>query len=293
MEDEAKDRAKELARQQKEAEREAKREAERLEDEAKERAKQAERQAREDRRAAEREADRLEDEAKERAKEAERRERDARRAAEREADRLEDLAKQQARDAERRAKEAAKNRDNGAPDPSLPKPPSRSVIAGPSSGGGHLPSSGTQRNSQGAAGWTLAPGPGSNSPGEGYDGLVLDIRCREAGKSHLECPEYIKKFTGRDAAGFERFGQQHATPASSNPNTSTRSIPRQISPQIGDNGVNGGGPSTTVLDDAGFDRLNPNAPLSDGTQGGRVRDLLSAPDEDDPWNTQIIIPSDP
>ena len=71
----------------------------------------------------------------------------------------------------------------------------------------------------------------------------------------------MRAFKGRNAQGFERFGRQHATPAGSGPssNPSTQAFGggsaiiggRSQLGQIGDNSINGGGPSTTILDDIG------------------------------------------
>ena len=81
----------------------------------------------------------------------------------------------------------------------------------PGSGGGgntnQIPiGGGTRAPAPGAGGWQLAPGSYGNEPGEGYQGLVLDIRCREAKRTHADCPEYLRKFEGRKQDGFENFG---------------------------------------------------------------------------------------
>jgi len=52
--------------------------------------------------------------------------------------------------------------------------------------------------------------------------------------------------------------------------------------RIGDNSVNGGGPSTTILDDPanGFDRTFPGKDFDYGqNDGGRVRDLFKDPED--------------
>ena len=244
---------KQIRREEKERERELRelnREIEKQNKEAEKRAKEEERQRRKD------------------AKDRERQERDEARRQEREA---KDNARRQEREADRQRKEQerAKKREerdrrNSPNSNAAPTPQRNPAIAGPIRGGGNPPpSGGTKRGSAGASGWTLAPGSRDSinrSPGKGYDGLVLDIRCREAGKSHLECPDYLKAYTGRNASGFEVFGRQHATPAGSGPQTATRpfgggggviSGGAQQLGQIGDNSINNGGPSSTVLEDIG------------------------------------------
>jgi hypothetical protein len=118
----------------------------------------------------------------------------------------------------------------------------------------------------------------------------LDIRCREANKSHLECPEYLKKFRGRNAAGFENFNGMAGRGSDRGPTTrstyqgggtpiggGTSQLGR-----IGDNSVNGGGPSTTILDDPAnrFDRTFPGKDFDYGqNDGSRVRDIFTEPDD--------------
>ena len=257
--------------------RRAKREARRLERETEKQLRretqERERQIREDTRNRRRAADRQRREADKQAREDERQRRNEAKEREREIRAQERLAREDARrrerDAERqrraaeRVEERRQREQRNSPNSNAAPRPQRSpTIAGPIAGGGNPPpSSGTRRGSTGASGWTLAPGSEGNSPGAGYDGLILDIRCREAGKTHLECPEYLRAFKGRNAQGFERFGRQHATPAGSGPssNPSTQAFGggsaiiggRSQLGQIGDNSINGGGPSTTILDDIG------------------------------------------
>jgi len=156
----------------------------------------------------------------------------------------------------------------------------------------------TRRTSPGSGGWTLAPGTGGTDLGEGYKGLVLDIRCREAGRTHADCPEYLRKYSGRNASGFETFST-HA-PSGTSSSSGTRPGRTYGSPviggaadpwssSIGDNSINGGGPSTTVLDDADFGREFLGTDLNRGTSGGRVRDIFKDPEE--PWeNKPILLP---
>lgn len=82
----------------------------------------------------------------------------------------------------------------------------------PPSGGTRPPAfrGATRRPSPGRGGnWTLAPGSYSNAEASdgkgGYKGMILDMRCREAGRTHEDCPEYLKRFAGRSASGRESF----------------------------------------------------------------------------------------
>jgi len=199
-------RAERDAREKEEDAREAAEDARRAQERAQRRAdRDAAQDAKEAAREQERAARRAARDAERRRRDEERRARDAQRDAEK-------RDREAARDAERRAEQGRRAEERrrqetdpgaGAPVSSLPQ---RSTIAGPPSGGtGTPPSTGARRGGPGTKGWTLSPGSESNSPGEGYDGLILDIRCREAQKTHLECPEYLTKFRGRNAAGFENF----------------------------------------------------------------------------------------
>jgi len=64
--------------------------------------------------------------------------------------------------------------------------------------------------------------------------------------------------------------------------------------RIGDNSVNGGGPSTTILDDPAnsFDRTFPGKDFDYGqNDGGRLRDLLKEPE--DPFGEPEELPKSP
>ncbi|MGB3456372.1 MAG: hypothetical protein WBA35_08435, partial [Litorimonas sp.] len=129
-----------------------------------------------------------------------------------------------------------------------------------------------------------APGSYSQSPGAGYDGLTLDIRCREAGKTHLDCPEYLRTFQGRDAAGFENYEQYRPRGVRSAPGPSVPTPMRDLGLPIGDNSVNAGGPSTTMMDDGpevSFDREFLGNPVIVQGDPGRLRDIFAEPDEDE------------
>ena len=156
------------------------------------------------------------------------------------------------------------------------------TVSGPRTGGGNeaVPGGGTRRgNSRGVDGWTLSP---STSPGEGYDGLNMDIRCREANRTHENCPEYLKKFRGRDASGWESFNGRAGTGTDRSQRQQAPASRRSLGLPIGDNSVNAGGPSSTIFDDApevSFDREFLNKPIIIEEEPGRLRDLLKQPDD--------------
>ncbi len=141
-------------------------------------------------------------------------------------------------------------------------------LGGPATGGGNEgpvggisapPGGGTQRTNPnpGAGGWTLAPqGPGTS---KAYEGLNLDMRCREEGRTHADCPEYVRKNRGRAADGSESFNGFAGTGTDRGDRIEdSRFIPSRgsLGLPIGDNSVNSGGPSTSSLDfqDTNFDR---------------------------------------
>lgn len=176
-------------------------------------------------------------------------------------------------------------------------------LGGPSTGlgtpsGGRPVAGGTSRANPGASGWTLAPS-GNSDLGAGYKGLVLDVRCREAGKSHLDCPEYLRRYQGRNRSGWESVGA-HSSPAivstspragtAGNPAVGSRDIwgsgPHSRPSAIGSNSVNAGGPSTTVLDDADFGREFLGTNLGGSSSGQRMRDLFKEPEE--PWQEETL-----
>ena len=182
-------------------------------------------------------------------------------------------------------------------DPGQVRRPSSNPLTGPTSGGG------TQRNVPGMSGWTLAPGSYGNSLGAGYEGIILDIRCREAGKTHLECPKYLRTFQGREADGFESYerykarGVTNMVPAGVSPgfrrgNSVGRNIAGGTDPWaggIGNNSINAGGPSTTLLDDGpevDFSREFLENRIRIEDDANRVRDLFREPDPDE---TRIMI----
>ena len=164
---------------------------------------------------------------------------------------------------------------------------------GPISQGGSVgtppPGGGTRigRPSPGADGWTLAPQ--GRAVNKAYEGINLDIRCREAGRTHLDCPEYIKKFRGRDRSGRESF-DGHAGTGTDRGN-SFRAIPSrsEISLDRGD-------PSRTILDpnDRSFDREFLNKKIvtdtpergllgiSSGEEAGTQDWVLKTPDSNLP-----------
>jgi len=168
---------------------------------------------------------------------------------------------------------------------------------GPISQGGSVttpPGGGTRigRPNPGAGGWTLAPQRAG--PGKAYEGINLDIRCREEGRTHNDCPEYIQKHRGRDASGRESFDGHAGTGADrGNRISSSRTIPssRSLGLNIGDNSINAGGPSTNALDfqDTNFDREFPGTKLNLGPPPKRVRDIFdspAAPPAENNWTLQ-------
>jgi hypothetical protein len=177
---------------------------------------------------------------------------------------------------------------------STPRGPGGGSVFTPSTspGLGTPPSGGTRRPTPGAGGWQLDPSAYGGNSGEGLGGVVLDMRCREETRTHEDCPEYMAKFKGRNAAGYEAFGSHSsgAAPARS-PRTGTYENPAigggtdPWALGIGNSSVNNGGPSTTVLDDADFGREFLGTNLGDGSSPNRVRDIFNQPVE--PWTEPI------
>ena len=164
-------------------------------------------------------------------------------------------------------------------------------------GGGGIPGGGTQRapSQNGNKGWALAPSGGDGALGAGGKGIVLDIRCREAKRTHADCPQYLAQFKGRNAAGYESFGaHSNGTVAGStrgarsgtysNPGVGGGRDPWSLG--AGSNSVNAGGPSSTVLEDADFGREFLGTNLGDGSQPRRLRDLIKEPTQ--PWGSDLI-----
>lgn len=187
---------------------------------------------------------------------------------------------------------------SNAADPGQVRRPAGNPLSGPTSGGGNIgmpPSGGTQRAAPGAGGWNLAPGSYGNSPGPGYEGINLDIRCREADKSHEDCPEYLRTFQGRDANGFESFDQYRprGVERSTTPQgfRQGNSVGRNIagggdpwSTGIGSNSINAGGPSSNLLDDGpevDFSREFLGNPVRVQEDQTRLRDIFADPPEDE------------
>ena len=173
--------------------------------------------------------------------------------------------------------------------PSIGTPPASSPPAG---------QGGLRRGNPGAGGWQLAA-PATQSPGEGYSGLVLDIRCREADRTHEDCPEYVRGPQGRNAAGYERFTRgRHIGSGNGGgiSGTTTRAGIGARGDSIWSAGggaigsVNNGGPSTTVLDDTDFGKEFLNNPVFEDTPGSRLRDIVLDPEDDDEddWALDLI-----
>ncbi len=164
-------------------------------------------------------------------------------------------------------------------------------------------SAGTGRPNPGAGGWSLGEGAQGDYAGEGgMRGVAYDTRCRDINRTHEDCPEYVAKPRGRDAAGYETPRINRA-PA----NRGVRgigSVGRDTSTAGGNFGASSNGmPSETVLDDADFGVLYGRTPQVDIENAQpRLSDLFSEdqdfvseteplPDlgtlpeegEDDPW----------
>ena len=196
------------------------------------------------------------------------------------------------------------------PSPSAPPDPGtvRSPLSGPATGGGNIgapPGSGTQRGGPGAGGWTLDPS-WRNSPGAGYEGINLDMRCREQGRSHEDCPDYAPRYQGRDAAGFEDYATYAPRGTGAPPRTRSHTSGVGVgganvaggsnpwSAGLGDNSINAGGPSTTLFEDGpevSFDREFLGNPVRVEGEAGRVRDLFNGPDPepDDTMLEELIL----
>ena len=197
-------------------------------------------------------------------------------------------------------------RDNNSTlDDPIVTPPRGGGNQGPISQGGTIatpPGGGTQigRTNPGAGGWSL--GPQSAGPGEAYEGINLDIRCREEGRTHSDCPEYLKKFRGRDRTGRESFDGMAGTGTDrGNRITGSRSIPSrsELGLNIGDPSVNSGGPSTNVLDfgDTNFDREFLNRPIETEPPAPGLLGISGASDSKAPTNDWLLqtpppVPSD-
>jgi len=123
-------------------------------------------------------------------------------------------------------------------------------------GGGNTappPSGVTGRPRPGAGGsWSLSPGVPGDAPTGGLGGISIDMKCRDRFRSHEDCPEYIAKPQGRASDGTESFGA-HSIAGSGRGAAPRPRIVGGSSNQLGNDyrSHNNGGPSTSVLDDAG------------------------------------------
>jgi len=197
----------------------------------------------------------------------------------------------------------APQRGSGQPSTGLSAPARGGLPTFDSSRAPSGSATGTPRTNPGATGWTLAK-PSGTDTGPGYKGINLDVRCREAGRSHTDCPEYLRQFAGRNRSGFESFGAHAPSGTGGGTGGGTGSgtgsgITRGRSPQsgtspwnssLGDNSINAGGPSTTVLDDTTFSGGFQGIGGKDDTSG-RVRDRFREPET--PWEEQPILLPEP
>ncbi|WP_298913044.1 hypothetical protein [uncultured Algimonas sp.] len=181
-----------------------------------------------------------------------------------------------------------RDRPLGPANPAPVQPAPQRSLSGPATGGGNIgdpPGGGTQRATPGAGGWTLAPGSYGNSPGAGYDGINLDMRCREANKTHLECPEYIRTFQGRDAAGFEDYDRYRPRGTDRGPQDETRATGRGIVSRraVGEFGSTPGSSMSNIDDgpEVDFSREFLGNPVTIRDDPRRLRDLLTEPEDDE------------
>ena len=164
------------------------------------------------------------------------------------------------------------------------------ALSGPRSGGGNLglppPSGGTRRAGPSGGNWQLAPNSYGQSGETGYEGINLDIRCREADRTHKDCPEYIRKFEGRDAQGFERWQGRagRGTNAGSNLRPQGRILPTAQSlgvPNLVGSSINGLGSVESFNAQGGEFSLQTEQPFSSrqapSQPQGRLRDLIINP----------------
>ncbi len=156
-------------------------------------------------------------------------------------------------------------------------------------GGTQPPSGGTRigRTNPGAGGWSL--GPQTTGPSEAYKGINLDIRCREEGRTHEDCPQYVPKNRGRSTDGSESFEGMAGTGSDRGDGiSSSRTLPSRSSLglPIGDNSINSGGPSTSAMDfqDQNFDREFVNKTLNLGPKPKGLLDVLGPNDAPPPVN---------
>lgn len=179
-------------------------------------------------------------------------------------------------------------------------------------GGGNSapPPSGVPGRARPGAGgsWTLSPGTPGDAPTGGLGGISIDMKCRDRFRTHADCPEYIAKPSGRAADGTESFGAHFV--AGSGRAAPPR--PRRVGASGNQLGTDysqhtNGGPSTSVLDDAGFERTFRNNPIAVGRpqsdlsgllgkqpSGGldlTIKDVPEAAEGEDPWSlTEEIKP---
>jgi len=134
------------------------------------------------------------------------------------------------------------------------------------------------------------------------------MKCRDRFRTHADCPEYIAKPQGRAVDGTESFGA-HSIAGSGRGAAPRPRIVGGSNNQLGNDYSthNNGGPSTSVLDDAGFERTFRNNPIAVGRPqsdlsglcgnppvGGldvTIEDVPEAAEGEDPWSlTEEIKP---
>jgi hypothetical protein len=149
----------------------------------------------------------------------------------------------------------------------------------------------TPRTSPGANGWQInGTWPSDGLPGG--KGIIRDIDCRGEKRDHEECPEYVRRNTGRGADGFEAFGPHTPLGTSTVRRRGipqTKSLDETVNPSFGDPSQ----PSSTVLDDVnGFSGQYLGDKIGTPSSGNRVRDLFNPP-QPAPWTTQTVLPPPP
>ncbi len=157
--------------------------------------------------------------------------------------------------------------------------------------------------------WALSPSTRGDAPTGGLGGISIDMKCRDRFRTHADCPEYIAKPQGRAADGSESFGP-HSIAGSGRGAAPRPRIVGSSSNQLGTDFSQhtNGGPSTSVLDDAGFERTFRNNPIAVGRPqsdlsglfgkqipaGGldlTIKDTPEAAPGEDPWSlTEEIKP---
>lgn len=180
-------------------------------------------------------------------------------------------------------------------------------------GGGNTapaPSGVPGRPRPGAGGsWSLSPSTQGDAPTGGLGGISIDMKCRDRFRTHEDCPEYVAKPQGRGADGYESFAPHSIAGSGRGGPPATRRVGSSGNqPGTDFSQHTNGGPSTSVLDDAGFERTFRNNPITVGSPQSdlsglfgnsepanaldlTIEDAGEAPEGEDPWSlTEKIKP---